>query len=127
MTGKIMILNRIKEENRFNGTKIILLNTRQDRIDRAKQLSEMTGKYLSNDLDYLILIGHPTDLVENLSAANGVRRNKIMNLGMTEPSNVLDAVISCTDKESTVIAIGNMGGMGAETALLFEQRSLVND
>jgi hypothetical protein len=123
----LMIMNRLQAENRFTGTKIILLNTRPDRIDRAKQLSEMTGKYLSNILDYLILIGNPTDMVENLSVANGVSQNKILNLGMTEPEIVFDAVLSCTENESSVIAIGNMGGMGANVAQLFEQRSLVDD
>lgn len=123
----LMIINRMKDENKFKGTKIILLNTREDRIDRAKQLSEMTGKYLSNDLDYLILIGHPTDMVENLTAAHGVRRNKILNLGMTDPPTVFESVLSCTENESTVVAIGNMGGIGADVAQLFEQRSFVND
>ena len=123
----LMILNWIKDQNKFTGTKIILLNSRPDRIDRAKQLSEMTGKYLSDEIDYLILIGQPTDMVENLSVANGMRRNKILNLGVTDPVNVFDAVVSCTDNESTVIAIGNMGGMGAPVAEFFEQRSLVHD
>ena len=123
----IMILNRMKEENRFSGTKIILFNSRQDRLDRAKQLSEMTGKYFSGFLDYLILMGQPTDFVENLSVANGVKRNKIMNLGTTEPENVFDSILTCTENESTVVAIGNMGGMGAAVVELFEHRSLVHD
>ncbi len=123
----IMILNRMKEENRFSGTKIILFNSRQDRLDRAKQLSEMTGKYFSGFLDYLVLMGQPTDFVENLSVANGVKRNKILNLGMTEPENVFDSILACTEIESTVVAIGNMGGMGAAVVELFEHRSLVHD
>jgi poly-gamma-glutamate synthase PgsB/CapB len=123
----LMILNWLKNENRFTGTKIILLNSRQDRIDRAKQLSEMIGKYFGEDIDYLILIGQPTDMVENLSVSNGVRRNKILNLGLTDPVNVFNAVLSCTDNESSVFAIGNMGGMGAAVAELFGQRSMVDD
>ncbi len=123
----LMVINRLRNEKRLTGTKIIILNTRPDRIDRAKQLSEMTGKYLCDLLDYLILIGNPTDMVESLSISNGVKRNKIINLGMTEPDNVFDAVFSCTENESSVIAIGNMGGMGANVAQLFEQRSFVND
>jgi gamma-polyglutamate synthase len=123
----LMIFNRIKEENKFIGTKIILLNTRQDRIDRAKQLSEMVGKFLSDKIDYLILIGQNTDMVENLSVANGVKRNKILNLGWIEPLNVLETIQSCTEIESTVVAIGNMGGLGAPVAEIFETRSLVRD
>ncbi len=122
----LMILNNMSCENLFRGTKIVLLNTRQDRLDRARQLSSMIGKNLSGVLDYLILIGQSTEMVENLCISNGTPRNKIINLGWTDPHSVFNAVVSCTDKESTVTAIGNMGGMGAEVAGLFEQRSLIN-
>lgn len=122
----LMILNNLISENRFTGTKIVVLNTRQDRLDRAKQLSLMAGENLTGILDYLILIGQSTDMVENLCVSGGIQRNKILNLGWTDPQNVFDAIISCSDKESTVVAIGNMGGMGAPVAGLFEQRSLIN-
>jgi poly-gamma-glutamate synthase PgsB/CapB len=122
----MMIVNNLINEHKFRGTKIILINTRQDRLDRARQLSSMTGENLSCILDYLILIGQSTDMVENLCAASGVSRSKIINLGWTDPQNALDAIVSYTDTESTVIGIGNMGGMGAPLAELFEQRSFIH-
>jgi len=122
----LMIFNNIICENLFRGTNIIMLNTRQDRLDRARQLSSMIGENLSGILDYLILIGQSTEMVENLCVSNGTPKNKIINLGWTDPHSVFNAVVSCTDKESTVTAIGNMGGMGAMVAGLFEQRSLIN-
>ena len=123
----MMIAANLHKENKLTGTKIILLNTRQDRLDRAKQLSSMSGEKLGGILDYLILIGQSTDMVEHLCVAAGVKRNKILNLGWTDPQNVFKAIFTCTEKESTVLAIGNMGGMGAPVAELFEQRSLMYD
>lgn len=123
----MMILNNLLSENRFHGTKIILINTRQDRLDRAKQLAAMTVEHLSGILDYLVLIGQSSDMVENHCTAGGISRNKIINLGWTDPVNAFDAIISITDQESTIVGIGNMGGMGAPLAELFEQRSLVHD
>ena len=122
----LMILRSIIDGNKFLGTRIILLNTRQDRLERAKQLSSMIGENLSEVLDYLILIGQSTDMVENHCVSAGVKRNKVLNLGWTDPRNVYNAIISCTDKESTVVAIGNMGGMGASVAELFVQRSFID-
>ena len=122
----LMILKNLINENKFTGTRILLLNTRQDRLERAKQLSSMTGEHLRGILDYLVLIGQSTDMVENLCVSAGVKRNRILNLGWTDPRNVYNAIISCTDKESTVVAIGNMGGMGAPVAELFDQRSFIN-
>ena len=86
----------------------------------------MTGRNLSDDLHYLILIGQATGMVESLCIQSGVAGNRILNLGWTDPQNVYSAIISCTEKESTVLAIGNMGGMGAKVAEMFEQRSYIN-
>ncbi len=85
----------------------------------------MIASNLNNDFNYLMLIGQSTEIVEELSVKNGIRRNKILNLGWTEPDSVFEAVLSYTEKESTVFAIGNMGGMGAKVAEYFENRSLI--
>jgi len=119
----LLIWNMIKKEIGFKGPKIILLNTRHDRMDRAKQLTEMLGKNLNDELDYLMLIGQSTDVVKDLSISEGVDRNKIVNLGWTEPSLIFEKVLSYTKDESTVVAIGNMGGMGGKVADFFEHRS----
>ncbi len=121
----MMIVENLLKEKKFSGTKIILLNTRQDRLDRAKQLSAMTGEKLNNILDYLVLIGQSTDMVENLCAAAGVPHTKILNLGWTDPESIFNAIITAAGKETSVLAIGNMGGLGAPVVQLFEQRSLV--
>jgi gamma-polyglutamate synthase len=123
----MMILRRIKSEGKLKGNVIVLLNTREDRLDRARQLSVMTGRNLSDDLHYLILIGQATGMVESLCIQSGVAGNRILNLGWTDPQNVYSAIISCTEKESTVLALGNMGGMGAKVAEMFEQRSYIYD
>ena len=119
----LLIWNQIKEEIGLNELKIILLNTRKDRLDRAKQLTGMVGKQFNDEYDYLILIGESSEVVESLAAGSGVKRNKILNLGWTEPEAVFEAVLACTEKKSTVLAIGNMGAMGADVAEYFENRS----
>jgi hypothetical protein len=95
-------------------------------MDRAKQLTEMLGKNLCEEMDYLMLIGQSTDVVKDLSISEGVDQKKIINLGWADPSLVFEKVLSYTEDESTVVAIGNMGGMGAKVANFFENRSLKN-
>ncbi len=118
-----MIWEMLKKEIGFEGLRIVLLNTRHDRLDRAKQLAEMIAQKLETELDYLILIGQSTDVVEDMSIANGMKRDKIINLGWTTPANVFEEILSITDNISTIVGIGNMGGMGAITAEYFENRS----
>jgi poly-gamma-glutamate synthase PgsB/CapB len=118
-----MVWQKIRDEIGLEGVRIILLNTRQDRLDRARQLAELAGKKLAKEIDHLILIGQSTDVVENLTINYGLSQKKIINLGWTTPSKVFEKVLSLTEKLSTTLAIGNMGGMGAETAEFFENRS----
>jgi poly-gamma-glutamate synthase PgsB/CapB len=119
----LIIWNMIEKEIGFKGTKIVLLNTRHDRMDRAKQLTEMLGNNLNDELDYLILIGQSTDVVKDLSISYGVERNKIINLGWSKPALIFEKVLSFTENESTVFSIGNMGGLGSGVVDFFENRS----
>jgi poly-gamma-glutamate synthase PgsB/CapB len=121
----LMIWEKIRNEIGLRGVKIILLNTRQDRLDRAKQLSSMIGSEMKDQFDYLILIGQSSEVVEELAVSNGVKRNKIVNLGWTEPEAVFEAILAYTIEQSTVVAIGNMGGMGGKVSDFFENRSTV--
>ena len=121
----MVIAENLIKEKKLAGTKMVMLNTRQDRLDRARQLSAMIGEKLGKTLDYLVLIGQSTALVESLCVSSGIPRNRIINLGWTDPENVYKAIVTMSGDVSTVLAIGNMGGMGAPVAQIFEQRSQV--
>jgi len=118
-----LVWKKIRDEIGFEGQRILLLNTRQDRLYRARQLAEMAGTKMEEEIDYLMLIGQSTDVVESMAISQGVAKKKILNLGYTTPEKVFEEVLSVTEKISTIVAIGNMGGMGAETADFFEHRS----
>jgi hypothetical protein len=121
-----MIWQIIKNKAGFKGKRIVLLNTRHDRMDRAEQLAQMLGKNLQEDFDYVLLMGQSTDVVEDLLISNGIAHSKIINLGWIEPQAIFEKVLSFTDNESTVVAIGNMGGMGGKLVEYFENRSTGN-
>jgi len=120
----LIIWNMLKNEIGLNRPRIILLNTRHDRMDRARQLTGMLGKNINDEIDYLFLIGQSTDVVQDLSISEGVNRKKIINLGWAKPALIFEKVLSRTEKKSTVFAIGNMGGMGSQVADFFKHRSI---
>lgn len=122
-----MVWQKVRDEIGLEGIRIVLLNTRQDRLDRAKQLAEMVGNKLADELDFLILIGQSTEVVETMSINYGFPKKKIINLGWTTPAKVFEEVLGITRQKSTIVAIGNMGGMGAETAEYFEHRSSISN
>jgi hypothetical protein len=64
-------------------------------------------------------------VVEHMCTAFGFKKRKIINLGWCEPAEVFDSVVSLTEKVSGVLAIGNIGGMGAAVVKEFENRSMI--
>jgi len=120
----LMVWKKIRDEVGFEGPRILLLNTRQDRPERAKQLSEFAARQIGEEISYLILIGQSCEVVENMVSNFGLPSKKIINLGYTLPEKVFETILSLSKDVSSTVAIGNMGGMGAETVEYFEHRSI---
>ncbi len=119
----LLVWQKIRDEIGFDGARIVLLNTRQDRLYRAQQLAEMVGTKLNNQVDFLMLIGQSTEVVENMAISSGVPKSKVVSVGWTTPEKVFERILAVTEKVSTIVAIGNMGGMGADTVEYFKHRS----
>ena len=119
-----LVWKKIRDEIGLEGARIVLLNTRQDRLYRAQQLAEMVALRLEKEIDYLMLIGQSTEVVENMAVQYGIPGKKLVSVGWTTPEKVFEKLLSVTDKISTIVAIGNMGGMGAETVDFFKNRSI---
>ncbi len=122
--SSLMIWNKIMERIKPEDLKILLLNTREDRLDRARQLTEMAAK--SIQMDYITLIGQRTEVVKDMALKNKISENKIINIGWTSPDKVFKKVISVIPRGATIVAIGNMGGMGAGVVKYFEKMSQTN-
>lgn len=120
----IMVWNKIRDDIGFKGKRIVLLNTRQDRLDRAKQLASMVASKISYQCDYLILMGQSTEVVAMMTTIYKFPSSKVVNLGWVTPEKVFEKVLELTDESSSIVAIGNMGGRGADTASYFENRSI---
>jgi len=122
----LLVWKKIRDEIGFEGKRIILLNTRQDRLYRARQLAEMVAWNLEKEIDYLMLIGQSTDVVEGIALSSGIPGKKIVSVGWTTSEKVFEKILSVTEKTSTIVAVGNMGGMGADLVDYFENRSTMN-
>ncbi len=122
--SSFMIWRKISDEYGLSGKKCILLNTRQDRLERAKQLAEMSAKKLDSEIDMMILIGQSTAVVESMAKKYGMEKNKIVNIGWKEPEEVYNKVLEATNGNAGIVAFGNMGGIGAVTSDYFMERSL---
>ncbi len=119
--SSLMIWNNLIKYAPDNDFKIVMVNTREDRLDRARQLVEMISKNIN--ADYVIFIGQRSDVVEDMALKNKISKEKILNIGWTTPEEVFNKVMAIIPESATVVAMGNMGGMGADVVKYFEKMS----
>ncbi|HOZ01229.1 MAG TPA: poly-gamma-glutamate synthase PgsB [Candidatus Syntrophosphaera sp.] len=109
-----------------NVEKIIILNSRSDRLFRAHQLVDTVSKL---DYSYLLLTGEISDKVEAYALHNGIPRDKLVTLGEPLPEVIYQKVVELTGTESHVLGIGNMAGRihyGAQIVAHFRHKMHAN-
>lgn len=112
-----MLMKRIDKDE----IKIILSNSRADRIQRAQQLGELMGKQIVGD--YYILVGAFLQAISSEMEKNGVREEQIIKIPDGNPEEVFNKVLSLTQERSFVLGIGNIGGAGHSIEHFFEAMS----
>jgi gamma-polyglutamate synthase len=119
--SSLMLWNKIMKVTSSEDLKIVMINTREDRLDRARQLAEMIGKGIS--MDFVALIGQRSEVVKDMALKNKIPNEKIVTIGWTSPEEVFRKVMTIIPESATIVAIGNMGGMGADVVKYFEKMS----
>jgi poly-gamma-glutamate synthase PgsB/CapB len=114
----LMIWESIMKTIQTDEQRTILLNTRKDRQDRARQLIEMIAHKM--DCDVVALIGESADLVEDMALKNHLPKNKILKIGKPSSEEQFNRLVSASSFKSTILGIGNMGAGGAELAQYIE-------
>jgi len=110
-----------------NVSKIIILNSRADRLFRSKQLVEAVAKL---DFTHILLTGEVPEKVEAYALQVGIPRKKIVALGEPLPEQIYEKVMELTDGESHVLGIGNIAGniqYGAQIVAYFKHKSRKQD
>ncbi|MBS3742243.1 MAG: poly-gamma-glutamate synthase PgsB [Candidatus Cloacimonetes bacterium] len=98
----------------------ILLNTREDRFFRSKQLIKMLAK---EEFEKLYLIGRETARVKSFALKNKIDQSKIMNIGWTYGDELITLLSQLDKKEIWLFGIGNIGGNGGLIVKYFKQES----
>jgi poly-gamma-glutamate synthase PgsB/CapB len=90
----------------------ILINCRDDRIDRSLQFAGLIKEHLLN-ADHFILTGSGTDILAG-KLSKVINKNKIFNLGNKKPGPVIGEISNIVANKSLLFAIGNTVGYGIE-------------
>lgn len=102
--------------------KIIIINSRADRLFRSQQLVDAVKPL---DFSYLFLTGEIHEKVESYALHHGIPKAKIVALGSPLPEVIYKKVAELTQTESHVIGIGNIAGQvyyGAQIVAHFKHK-----
>jgi len=111
-----------KVENLFGdlGTRIILLNSRHDRLERSQQLVEMLAEM---QFDHLVLTGERVEKVVTYCYHWQIPEQKVHKMDAMHLDDVYHGLMKLTSGHGTLMAIGNYHGGGGEIAHYLRERS----
>ncbi len=118
----LYIIKTIKNHIASDETNVILLNTRQDRLERSTQLIDFAIN--KTHFDILILIGQAHSSIENYALKSGISKEKIVSIIPSSPEETFKLISNLKNPKINVFGIGNMGVGGAETAKYFINKSI---
>jgi len=119
------IWQRMAQKISKDQLKIMLINCRRDRYSRSQQLVSLVSQELPTDI--CLLIGEGTSHVAASMIRQGMNESRIINVGVTTPQLLFDRVLSLTQKDSVVFAIGNIADrhhLGMRVVEYFKERSM---
>jgi poly-gamma-glutamate synthase PgsB/CapB len=99
---------------------MVIVNCREDRIQRTESLAELIAGRLR--ADHFILVGEFTLALYNRSVSFGLPASQISDMGQQSAEEVFQKVVSMMDSSAIVIGIGNIVGFGEELIMHFTNR-----
>lgn len=91
---------------------VVLVNSRRDRIQRAEQLGEFIAREL--EADFFVISGQATRPLVNKAISNGLPAEIIHDMGGQSAGEVFDYIVNSAEKDTLVVGIGNIVGLGEE-------------
>lgn len=111
-------------EDLKNVTKIIILNSRSDRLFRSEQLLEAIQGI---DFSYVLLTGEIPEKVEAHAHKIKIPKNKVIAMGEPLTEEIYQKVLQLTPGEAHVLGIGNIAGRikyGAQIVAHFKHKMI---
>lgn len=102
--------------------KVVLLTTRIDRLDRAKQLVDLIAHGL--DYDFILFMGEAQEQVKEMIVKAGIPKEKYHISKAETPLQAMDDINKYSREKTTIVGIGNMGVIGADLSAHIENKSL---
>ena len=111
------------ERNKSKPHKIMVINTRSDRLDRSKQIAESLSNWKLAD-KYIIIGSHCLFLIK-AALKQGLSSSLFINAEGAKSEMIFDIIMDTSSSSSVVVGIGNIKNEGLELIQFFQNRSQV--
>jgi len=105
-----IIWARVAERFRDVEHRILVVNCRQDRPDRSRQLGEMASEF--TNVDRFLLIGTGTEVFARAAAHSGIDVNRVYTMVGERVEKVFERIVSLSGASAVVLGVGNIKGDG---------------
>ncbi len=102
--------------------RILLVNCREDRPDRSRQLGEAAVDW--PPADHYILIGSGTYLFARTASRRGLNPTRIVIAEHRRVEEIFETVVEHAGRSALVMGIANIGGPGLDVVRYFSNRSI---
>lgn len=118
----LMIWRRLGLESRREHPVLVVINTRGDRLQRSEQF----GRMMADDLPArcFFLVGEFTHATQEIALRHGLDPERVVNLGRCTAEEAVEAILTRTESQATVLCMGNIKGVGEELVQYVENRSV---
>ncbi len=113
------IWTRMSRGFRTNQTKIILLNTRKERLQRSQHLAEFISQHI--ECDYVFLVGEDQRVICNRLYKHLSGPCKVVVCGQRTVRSVYREMVKISPHGSAIFGIGNIGGAGRDYVDFFRR------
>ncbi|MBU8879137.1 poly-gamma-glutamate synthase PgsB [Bacillus sp. FJAT-29790] len=108
-TSTLNIWKRVDELNYPTNNPVVIMNCRQDRVDRTEQFAKDVLPYIK--MDALVLIGETTSPIYNEYQLGNIQANRIYDLEDYSTENII-TVLKEYFRNRVIYGVGNIHGAG---------------
>lgn len=101
--------------------KIMVINTRADRLSRSVQIGETLAKW--KPADNYIIIGSGCYVLIKKAVDSGLDPSQIINAEGLTAATLFEIILEVCDRSAMVMGIGNIKGVGMNLIRIFKNRS----
>lgn len=120
-----VIYDRLAMDREQSDTRIVVVNCREDRPDRSRQLGELASQW--RDVTRFILVGSGTEVFARVASRAGLSQERLYTMVGDPIDKVFERILSWSGARGLIIGIGNIKGTGVLLDEYFRNRAAVED